>query len=87
MLKQKWFDKIAEFDVTIQASFISFAIQSLMAVGKWESLVDLSNRLNMATENQFAAQLLPFIIFAQTTLYEKAARETTDKKRQLDSRI
>ncbi len=58
-----------------------------MAVGKWESLVDLSNRLNMSTENQFAAQLLPFIIFAQTTLFEKAARETTDKKRQLDSRI
>jgi len=31
--------------------------------------------------------LLPFIIFAQTTLYEKAAAETTDKKRALDARI
>jgi hypothetical protein len=58
-----------------------------MCVGKWESLVDISNRLNMATENLFASQLLPFIIFAQTTLYEKAAAETTDKKRALDTRV
>ncbi len=41
----------------------------------------------MATENLFASQLLPFIIFAQTTLYEKAAAETTDKKRALDTRV
>ena len=60
----KWFEQIGELDITIQASFISFAIQSLMCVGKWESLVDISNRLNMATENLFASQLLPFIIFA-----------------------
>ena len=58
-----------------------------MCVGKWESLVDISNRLNMATDNEFASQLLPFIIFAQTTLYEKAANETTNKKRALDGRI
>lgn len=58
-----------------------------MCVGKWESLVDISNRLNLATDNAYASQLLPFIIFAQTTLYEKAAAETQDKKRALDSRI
>lgn len=58
-----------------------------MCVGKWESLVDLSNRLNQATDNAFASQLLPFIIFAQTTLYEKAASETTEKKRTLETRI
>jgi len=51
----KWFEQIADFDVTIQASFISFTIQSLMCVGKWESLVDISNRLNLATENAFAS--------------------------------
>ena len=83
----KWFEQIAEFDINIQASFISFTIQSLMCVGKWESLVDISNRLNMATENAFASQLLPFIIFAKTTLYEKAASETLQKKRALDHRI
>jgi hypothetical protein len=58
-----------------------------MCVGKWESLVDISNRLNMATDNQYASQLLPFIIYAQTTLYEKAAAETQDKKRALESRV
>lgn len=58
-----------------------------MCVGKWESLVDLSNRLNLATDNAFASQLLPFIIFAQTTLFEKAASETTEKKRTLETRI
>lgn len=85
--QSKWFEQIAEFDITIQASFISFTIQSLMCVGKWESLVDISNRLNMATDNTYASQLLPFIIFAQTTLYEKAAAETQEKKRSLDARI
>ena len=35
-----------------------------MAVSKWESLVDISNRLNNATANEFASQLLPFIIYA-----------------------
>ena len=51
----KWFEKIAnEFDVTIHASFIAFGIQALMAVSKWESLVDLSNRLNEVTVNTFA---------------------------------
>jgi len=85
--QSKWFEQIAEFDITVQASFISFTIQSLMCVGKWESLVDISNRLNMATDNTYASQLLPFIIFAQTTLYEKAAAETQEKKRSLDARI
>jgi len=85
--QSKWFEQIAEFDITVQASFISFTIQSLMCVGKWEPLVDISNRLNMATDNTYASQLLPFIIFAQTTLYEKAAAETQEKKRSLDARI
>lgn len=69
------------------ASFVSYTVQSLMCVGMWESLVDISNRLNQSTENAFASQLLPFIIFAQTTLYEQAATMTLNKKRALDSRI
>ena len=60
----KWFEKLAEFDVSLHASFVSFAIQSLMSVKRWESLVDLSNRLNQATENTYASYLLPFIIYA-----------------------
>jgi hypothetical protein len=51
----KWFEKIAnEFDVTVHASFIAFGVQALMAVSKWESLVDISNRLNDVTVNTFA---------------------------------
>ena len=73
--------------MTTQASFISFALQCLMCVSKWESMVDISNRLNSATENQFASQLLPFIIYAQTTLYQQAADDTAAKKRELDGRI
>lgn len=60
----KWYDQTSEFDITVQASFIGFCIQTLMCVGKWESMVDISNRLNTATDNTFASQLLPFIIFA-----------------------
>jgi hypothetical protein len=58
-----------------------------MSVSKWESMVDISNRLNSATENQYASQLLPFIIYAQTTLYQSAADDTKGKKRELEARI
>jgi hypothetical protein len=59
----------------------------LMCVGKWESMVDISNRLNTATDNTFSTQLLPFIIFAQTTLFQGASQRTGDKRRQLESRV
>ena len=58
-----------------------------MAVAKWESLVDLSNRLNASTGNEFASQLLPFIIFAQRTLHEEAARRTAEKREALEVRV
>ena len=58
-----------------------------MCVGKWESMVDISNRLNLSTENSFSTQLLPFIIFAQTTLFKDASEKTKTKKRALDLRI
>jgi hypothetical protein len=61
----KWFEKIADqFEVSVHASFIAFGIQCLMGVKQWESLVDLSNRLNDVTLNHYASQLLPFIIYA-----------------------
>ena len=58
-----------------------------MAVEKWESLVDVSNRLNTATNNEYASNLLPFTIHAQSTLHEKAAQQTTDKRKALETRV
>jgi hypothetical protein len=84
----KWFEKIShEFEVSIHASFVGFAIQCLMSVNRWESLVDLSNRLNEVTVNVYASQLLPFIIYAQTTLYSDAASRTLGKRNELQARI
>lgn len=60
----KWFENIEEFDISLHASLIGYTVQCLMAVAKWESLVDISNRLNTATANEFASHLLPFIIYA-----------------------
>ena len=71
----------------MHASFIAFGIQCLMGVKQWESLVDMSNRLNQVTMNTFASQLLPFIIFAQTTLYQEAAGKTLAKRSELQARI
>lgn len=51
----KWWEKVPELDINVQASFIGFAVQCLMSVRKWESMVDISNRLNSATENAFAS--------------------------------
>lgn len=83
----KWFETIEEFDISLHASLIGYTVQCLMAVSKWESLVDISNRLNTATNNEFASQLLPFIIYAQTTLYNQAAAQTSDKRKALEVRI
>ena len=83
----RWFEKIEEFEISIHASLIGFTVQCLMAVSKWESLVDISNRLNSATGNEFASQLLPFIIYAQSTLHGEAARSTSDKRKALEVRI
>ena len=58
-----------------------------MGVKQWESLVDLSNRLNDVTLNHYASQLLPFIIYAQTTLYQEAAGRTHAKRNELQARI
>jgi len=84
---QKWFETIEEFDISLHASLIGFTVQCLMAVSKWESLVDISNRLDSATGNEFASQLLPFIIYAQSTLHEEAARKTAEKRKALDVRV
>jgi len=62
-------------------------MQNLMCVGKWESLVDLANRLNNASEKKFASQLLPFIIYAQATLFDKANDNTKNKRTELQDRI
>jgi hypothetical protein len=83
----KWFETIDEFAVSLHGSLIGFTVQSLMAVAKWESMVDISNRLNAATSNEFAAQLLPFIIFAQGTLHGEAAKRTTEKRKALEVRV
>ena len=58
-----------------------------MGVKQWESLVDLSNRLNDVTLNHYASGLLPFIIYAQTTLFQEAAGNTSAKRNDLQSRI
>jgi hypothetical protein len=50
----KWFEKILEFEMFFHCSFIAYGGQCLMAVKKWESLVDLTNRINIASENIYA---------------------------------
>jgi hypothetical protein len=50
----KWFEEVEDFEIILHSSLIGFTVQCLMAVSKWESLVDISNRLNSATQNEFA---------------------------------
>lgn len=45
----KWFETIRELDINVLSSFIAFTVQALMATGKWESLVDVTKRLNDVT--------------------------------------
>ena len=55
---QRWFDQVDEFNLSLHASLIGYTVQCLMAVSKWESLVDISNRLNSATSNEFKQQCI-----------------------------
>lgn len=81
-----WFSKIDDFDIKIYSNFIAFAVQCLMVSSKWESMVELINKFNFVTCNFFASYLLPFVIYAQQTLYDVAAKNTHVKRHELNMR-
>jgi hypothetical protein len=62
--EDQWFSKIEDFDIKIYSNFIGFAVQSIMAAQKWESLIELVSKFNTVTCNFYASYLLPFSTFA-----------------------
>ena len=82
-----WFLKVEDFDIALFSNFISYAVQCLTVVEKWESVVDMCKRFNAATNNHFASFLLPFAIHAETTLYQSAAHNTSTKREALRQRV
>ena len=69
------------------ANMISYCIQTLLVVEKWQSLADLCQRFIKRTGHLYGGVVLPFAIYAQNMLLSKAAGSTNAKKQELKARI
>ena len=74
---------LEELDVELLGNVMGLATQALMAVEKWETLIEINRRLNAATNNYFAGFLLPFVIHAEKTLFEGGAESSAKKRVEL----
>jgi len=85
--KYYWFLDITNFDMSLLANIFSFGIQCLLAAERWESVIYLAERFNKCTEDYYAGFLLPFVIFAEQTLLDRAEENTKRKEEELKRRI
>ena len=71
----------------LYANVISYAIQCLLTVEKWQSLADLCQRFIAKTQNDFGGFLLPFAIYSQNVLYTRSEQNTIAKRNELQARV
>jgi hypothetical protein len=81
-----WFLSRETLDIYLHVNIVALAVQCLLCVKKWQALVRICDRLNAVTQNHFAGPILPFKIFAETTLYEAAKTATEYKLSELETR-
>lgn len=81
-----WFLSRETLDIYLHVNIVALAVQCLLCVKKWQALVRICDRLNAVTQNHFAGPILPFKIFAETTLYEAAKAATERKLEELEAR-
>jgi hypothetical protein len=74
-----WFTSISELDIDLYSNLIGFAIQCLLLAERWESLQYTCEKMNLVTDNHFSQTVLPFKIYAEKTLWEKA-KELRDQR-------
>ena len=81
-----WFLTRPEIKINLYANIIGFAIQCLLVTEKWEYLQYLCFRMNSATQQHFAGTVLPFKIYAERALYERAQQARILRERDLETR-
>jgi hypothetical protein len=82
-----WFLTRNDVKINLLANIIGFSIQCLLVAEKWEYLQYLCFRMNQATANYFASTVLPFGIYAERALYERAQKARSDRENDLKKRI
>lgn len=81
-----WFITRQDVKINLYANIIGFAIQCLLVAGKWEYLQYLCARMNAVTQNYFAGTILPFKIYAERALHERAQESRMSREKDLEAR-
>lgn len=81
-----WFLTRPDIKINLFANIIGFSIQCLLVAEKWEYLQYLCFRMNIATQNYFAGTVLPFKIYAEKALFERAKNARISKEKDLEIR-
>lgn len=82
-----WFLTRTDVKINLFSNIIGFAIQSLLVAEKWEYLQYICFRTNQTTSNFFASTVLPFGIYAERALHERAQKARIDREGDLKKRI
>jgi len=80
-----WF-LTTEIDMTLYANLVSFAIQILLVAEKWEFLQYVCRKMNSLTQSYYASQILPFQIYSEKALYERAQSIRLEAEKNLQER-
>lgn len=81
-----WFSSISDLDIELYANLIGYAIQCLLVAEKWECLQYTCEKMNLVTDNHFAQSVLPFKIYAEKTLWQKAKELKEQREHDLKKR-
>lgn len=82
-----WFLTRSDININLFSNIIGFAIQCLLVAEKWEYLQFISFTMNHTTQHHYAGPILPFKIYAERALYERAKNARLEKEKELHDRI
>lgn len=82
-----WFLTRNDIKINLYANVIGFSIQCLLVAEKWEYLQYICFKTNQVTSNYFAGTVLPFGIYAERALHERAQKARVAREGDLQKRI
>ncbi|CAG9327873.1 unnamed protein product [Blepharisma stoltei] len=81
-----WFLARQDVDIHLYSNIVGFAIQCLLVAEKWEYLQYICFSMNLVTQHYFAGPVLPFKIYAERALYERAKQGREQREKELEER-
>jgi hypothetical protein len=80
LVRVPWFHHYPDINISLLSNLTGFVIQVLVVREKWENLIHLCTNYNVITQNFWALPVLPFKIYAERMLWERA-KTLTDKRK------